>query len=147
MASPQPSALHDSSFRTYSFPRVTASRLIAAALLTALIAGAAAFVIAGMPGRTGLAVALGLGVVVAALWIVVLRQPSAVTVGKEVVIRFPIGSRRYASNDLLKVTSEVRRGGFLFLGMHVSATTFWTFRMSDGRTYTVPVPTDVGEPG
>jgi len=70
-----------------------------------------------------------------------------VTVGKEVVIRFPVGARRYASNDLLEVTSEVRRGGFLFLGMHVSATTFWTFRMSDGRTYTVPVPTDVGEPG
>lgn len=126
---------------------MTASRLIAAALLTALIAGAAAFVIAGMPGRTSLAVALGLDVVVAALWIVVLRQPSAVTVEKEVVIRFPVGARRYDPDDLLEITSEGRRGGFLFLGMHVSATMIWTFGMSDGRTYTVPVPTDAGEPG
>lgn len=137
---------HDS-FRTYSFSRVTTSRLIAAALLTLLIAGAAAFVIAGIPGLPGIAVAAGLGGVAAVLWFAVLGQPCAVTVGQDVVIRYPIGTRRYPHDALREITSETQRGGFLFLGMHVSATTFWTFLMNDGRRYTVPVPADAGEPG
>jgi len=146
MADSCSSVLNDS-FRTYSFPRVTASRLTIAALLTLLIAGAAAFVMAGLPGLPGLAVAAGLGVVAAALWITVLRQPFAVTVGTDVVIRYPIGTRRYGPDHLREITSEIRRGGFMFLGMHASATTFWTFWMDDGRRYTVPVPADAGEPG
>jgi len=104
MADSCSSVLNDS-FRTYSFPRVTASRLTIAALLTLLIAGAAAFVMAGLPGLPGLAVAAGLGVVAAALWITVLRQPFAVTVGTDVVIRYPIGTRRYGPDHLREITS------------------------------------------
>lgn len=128
-------------------PSVTASRFVAAALLTLLITAAAAFVAAGAPGPNGLVVVLCLGVVAALLWIVVLRQPCAVTLGSEVVIRYPVGTRRYARDELREISSETRRAGFLFLGVHVSATTFWTFRMSDGRSYTVPVPANTGEPG
>lgn len=134
-------------FRRYAVPSVTAARLAAACLFTILLAVAGTFAVVGAPGLTGIGVAVALGGIALAMWAVVLRQPWSITVGDEVVIRLPLGTRRYARADIRKVEPVVRSGGTMTLGMHSSRTSFWVFRMRDGRSYVIPVRPEDGSPG
>lgn len=132
--------------RRYAVPSVTWSRLAAAAGVTILGLLAGGFVFVGAPGLAGMGVAVGLGVIVALVWAVVLRQPCSITVGDEVVIRFPLGSRRYARDDIREIRAVEQHGGTMFLVSPTSRLACWQFRMSDGRRYVIPVRAADGNP-
>jgi hypothetical protein len=135
------------SFRRYSHGGVTAARIGAAVLVTMLCLPASVFAYAANPGPAGLAIAIPIGLLSLATWIVVLRQPKCITLGEGVTIAFPVGTRRYRRDELIDITRVEKPAGFMFLGMHTSRPAFLQFRMSDGRRYTVPIDEREGVPG